>query len=1208
MSIDKPTIKSIQAIRDLDGVATAMGHVFQDAQHNLSSHRKLVVVLRNIQLRAIDLGYEDGFTLKFTRLINKILRLKKGEQVADRIAKFCSLFVATMQKEEASNKEQSASDESESDSDDLDETSASKFVDYLIHHLLRGILAKDKNVRYRVVQLLAYLVNYITEIDEELFEALHFSLSRRLHDKEPTVRIQAIVAISRFQFFDITGSEGLNSATERLIEALQHDDSPEVRRAALLNLVKNETTIPLLLERARDVNAINRRLVYSRTIKEIHDFREIDVGARENLLKWGLNDRDQSVQKAATRMLSHHWYETVNEDLLELIDSMKVADTSVMDSAMSFFFESRDDKLESLEISKDTWKELTVEKAFLIRAFYDHCNKERMYHTIDKSFPESIELAETLSKYLQLRVRILKANSETLDKHKSYVAVLEKHERQIVAGQMESIQLQSEVIKVEELVAENQSRTKEIKAQIRLLKSQDKGSHTRSKAKEISAIEEEEEEEEDEQSIVTLEEELPELAEELSEAKSKLKEIKEKFASAQSALAAIEQGRESILQSNGELDVEYNDLADQLKDLEFIIEQLLLIAKDYDFSDEIGRRKMLQSIRSSLTDDELSDKLVEISLRVLRKISINERDFSTMSAEIITDIRDSVLDENDETFVSAVSIFRSNDDDEESQGHPDDMMSEDGENPSKKHKTEPKPPPDEILIQCLILLQHYLELAEDPLSNNYQFDSFIETLIRPAYRNEENKQIRLLGFRNFGLLSLLDRQLAINNLKFFGVAAVKAHDEELKVLCTKIVFDILSTHGVSILDESAENIESVDSLSLARLFYNLLRSYEMPSLQSVVAEGLCKLFLADLLNDFGKGKLDDSKAEGADEIDQEKQLLEALVLSYFHPLNAENHELKQILAFCLPVYAFSHSDHQQKLTEISGDCFYRIFRGDGDFARNGSVTATPTAVIQQLIHWCDPNNVVKVDPMVARKSATHFWLAINFLQVIEQDSPKSVKRSIIVNLGKLSITEDLGSVVLKGLQSALEDTKVLIAAHRENPEFAFDAFTDRTFDKFQVFVDELVTKAEEEEEKQRQQSEKSAVSSRSASRSTSRAQTPTPGHQEGGDNAEEEHAGKMEIEKEENDSVMKEEEGGEEEESIGAKQEEADEYELEKAAEEGPEEDGDSEPNQREAEGLEEDQGPDPKQQAELAEIDKLLDDEDNVQYDVDVSEESEEE
>lgn len=1189
MSIDKPTLKSIQGIEDLDGVATAMGHVFQDAQHNLTSHRKLVVVLRNIQLRAIGLGYEDGFTLKFTKLINKILRLKKGEQVADRIAKFCSLFVATIQNEEAPRKEQADKIDSDSDSDDVEETPALKFVDYLIHHLLRGILSKDKNVRYRVVQLLAYLVNYITEIDADLFEALHFSLSRRLHDKEPIVRIQAIVAISRFQHFDIPDTEGLNSATERLIQALQHDDSPEVRRAALLNLVKNKSTLPLLLERARDTNSINRRLVFSRTVKEVQDFREIDVGLRENLLRWGLNDRDQSVQKAAIRMLSYQWYETVKEDLLELIDSMKVADTSIMDSAMSFFFESRDDKLEALEITKEHWKELTVERAFLIRAFYDHCNREKMYHTIDKNFPESIELAETLFKYLQLRIQILKSNSELVQKHKAYVHLVDKYERKLVAGQMEGIQLQSDINRIEELIADYQAQTRDLKAHIKLLRTKEKGTTTRKTTKDISALADDA----NERDVDEVMEELEQITEQLSDAKKYLKASKGLISDVQEKIAAIEKERESFLQSSEELEVEYGELADQLKDLEFIIEQLLLIAKDYDFSDEIGRRKMLQSIRSSLTDDELSDKLVEISLRVLRKISINERDFSTMSTEIITDIRDSVLDENDETFVSAVSIFQSNDDDEEIQGNPDDMMSEDGDNPSKKHKSEPKPPPDEILIQCLILLQHYLELAEDPLSNNYQFDSFIETLIRPAYRNEENKQIRLLGFRNFGLLSLLDRQLAINNLKFFGVAAVKAHDEELKVLCTKIVFDILSTHGVSILDESAENTESVDSLSLARLFYNLLRSYEMPSLQAVVAEGLCKLFLADLLNDFGKGKLDDSKSEGAEEIDQEKQLLEALVLSYFHPLNAVNHELKQILAFCLPVYAFSHSSHQQKLTEISGDCFYRIFREDGDFARNGSTTATPLVVIQQLIHWCDPNNVVKVDPLEARKSATHFWLAINFLQVIEQDSPKSVKRSIIVNLGKLCITEDLGSTVLKGLQSAIEETKDLIAANRDDPEFVFDGFTERTFDKFQVSILELVTKAEEEEEKRRQESDKSAVSSRNVSR----AQTPV--HQKEESQEEEDSRGAVKGEGEVEQDGMEEDE----EERAG---------EMERQAEQSTEEADDPEERFHEAEDGVEDisqpQKSDENQQAELAEIDRLLDDEDNVQYDVDVSLESEEE
>ena len=100
MTTEKPTLTSIKKINDLDSIRNAMAHVFQDAQLSLSGHRKLVIVLKNIQQRAIMLGYEEGFILKFVKLLNKILSLKKGEQVADRVAKFCSIFVSALYKDE----------------------------------------------------------------------------------------------------------------------------------------------------------------------------------------------------------------------------------------------------------------------------------------------------------------------------------------------------------------------------------------------------------------------------------------------------------------------------------------------------------------------------------------------------------------------------------------------------------------------------------------------------------------------------------------------------------------------------------------------------------------------------------------------------------------------------------------------------------------------------------------------------------------------------------------------------------------------------------------------------------------------------------------------------------------------------------------------------------------------------------------------------
>ena len=89
----KPTLKAIKKFRTLDEIKYAMKHVFQDAQLGLAGHRKLVVILKNVFKKAIELNQINFFAMCFTKLLSKVLPLKRGVLAGDRIVKFCYLFV-----------------------------------------------------------------------------------------------------------------------------------------------------------------------------------------------------------------------------------------------------------------------------------------------------------------------------------------------------------------------------------------------------------------------------------------------------------------------------------------------------------------------------------------------------------------------------------------------------------------------------------------------------------------------------------------------------------------------------------------------------------------------------------------------------------------------------------------------------------------------------------------------------------------------------------------------------------------------------------------------------------------------------------------------------------------------------------------------------------------------------------------------------------
>lgn len=58
----------------------------------------------------------------------------------------------------------SAEDERRQQDDD-DDTVASRFTARLLRFLLKGISAKDKNVRYRVLQTLVEMISHLGEIE-----------------------------------------------------------------------------------------------------------------------------------------------------------------------------------------------------------------------------------------------------------------------------------------------------------------------------------------------------------------------------------------------------------------------------------------------------------------------------------------------------------------------------------------------------------------------------------------------------------------------------------------------------------------------------------------------------------------------------------------------------------------------------------------------------------------------------------------------------------------------------------------------------------------------------------------------------------------------------------------------------------------------------------------------------------------------------------
>ena len=535
------------------------------------------------------------------------------------------------------------------------ETPTSRLVAHILSIMLPLMTSKEKTVRYRSTQLVAHMINSLDSIDDEYFHLLKIALMKRIRDKEPMVRVQAVLGLGRLAGNeDGEAQEDADSDNDeasgllvKLLEVLQNDASADVRRSLLLNLPLIPGTLPYLLERARDLDSATRRTLYSRLLPALGDFRHLSLSMREKLLRWGLRDRDENVRKAAARLFRERWIEdcagpyTATEDvqaakeasppsiegLLELLERIDVVnsavDGGVASEAMKEFWSGRPDYREEVTFTDEFWGALTPERVFMARSFNDFCRQEdgRKCETlVEEKMPEVTKLAFFVQQYTNNLVDSLRRNNA-------------------------------------------------------------KG------------------EDEDEQDTV---------------------------------------------------------------EQEFIVEQLLHIAKNLDYSDEVGRRKTFDLLRETLAIAELPDEITKLVIDVLRDVcgdhNAGEREFCGIVLEAIAEVHDNIAveelmgDNEDESFHSARSEMSENTPINHRARKPmiTDVRTTGDEDEAKAI--------NEIMInmKCLHIAQCMLQNIQGNLQQNVHLVALLNNLVVPAVRSHE-APIRERGLLCLGLCCFLDK-------------------------------------------------------------------------------------------------------------------------------------------------------------------------------------------------------------------------------------------------------------------------------------------------------------------------------------------------------------------------------------------------------------------------------------------------------------------
>ncbi|KAK9768449.1 chromosome condensation complex Condensin, subunit G [Basidiobolus ranarum] len=837
-------------------LAESIPKVFQEVQKTVANHRKLANVLRKLQEKASKIGKrkldnqylsgEQSFNLEFTRNLSKILPVKKREPAIDRVIKFVQTFIQySQEKDKAADNEAQAAEDPEAS----EETLSSRFVEYLMKYLLKGVNAREKPVRLRVCQLIALTINSLGEIDEDLYNELKSKLLDCARDKEAGVRVQVAIALSRLQDTD----DEIGAVTEKLIEMLRNDPSAEVRRAVFYNIELNEALLPYILERARDVDATNRKCIYLRSMIEIGDFRVLSIEDREKLLKWGLSDRDANVKKACSKMLSEHWINQADNNLLEFLERLDVTCSDAAESALSSFFEANPEVCDSFSFNDQFWENLTPESAFLVRVFCDFCKKNNE-EKLEATLPNVTQHAVYLQEYSQL-------------------------------------------------------------------------------------------------------------------------------------MLSTEEGD------------------DAKTELEFIVNQLLLMAGHLDFADEIGRRHMFTLLKETLIYTDVPDKHLPSVIEILKKISVSEKDFTRLIIEIIIDIRESTDEALKEKYED-VSL----DEDEEMEKRILEALA---------------------ILKCLNIAKNMLERSSENLRENSSMYGLLKELIIPSTQSSEDI-LKETAIRCLGLCCLLDKTLAAENFQVFIHCVLEGHIE-LQEQALMIIFDLIMLFGIGTLTSKLDDPTILDQLLQECM------DCDVAEILAIAIEGVSKLFICKALTNTD-------------------EYLPYLVTGYFHPRTADNQRLRQCLSYFLPVFCHSSHKNQQAMTKITPQVICDLIQVHKDLTSDEEMVS-PLQIAQQIADWTDSHKLVR--SQFPRHEdidhGIHADLVQKLLEMTEGEAVSS-RRTLLQILTKFRVDETAGEERLQKLLDSIEEFK------ESNP--VIDAVSRNALKRLETSVQSAWDTLQEQETKQ----------------------------------------------------------------------------------------------------------------------------------------------
>ncbi|KAF8207192.1 nuclear condensing complex subunit [Mycena galopus ATCC 62051] len=478
---------------------------------------------------------------------------------------------------------------------------------------------------------------------------------------------------------------------------------------------------------------------------------------------------------------------------------------------------------------------------------------------------------------------------------------------------------------------------------------------------------------------------------------------------------------------------------DERHNNEFILGELLKLAVNLDYSDEIGRRKMFALVRDMLNSHILPLDLVPRCLDVLRQLSPDERDLIRVVVEIVGDLREPGDDEDDlraadqtqDTIVRATSqlyfhfmMLLQNPDDIEQSPTPKRPVTA-----REEMSTEEQAHADLTDMRCLILCIGMLERVNGTVDENSTLQGVLADLIIPSVKSKD-EQFREKGLIALGLICLIAKNLALKTLQSFLTQAEANVPEPLKITLLHIIFDLLMVHERTLLASEGETGKKALTFLVAQLEKETNKEDTSPKVLALLAMGIAKLLLCGMIAD--------------------ERLVKSLMMVYFSPYNVDNQELKQCLTFFAHMYSRSTAKNQQTMRIIFIDIFHKLSKLRQDLEEEEDFLSL-TSVAHMWIDWTDPTQMQNPNGGKASDPLIQFDMANDIIRALLTDKmPKGDKRILCQMLPKLSIPEEVDVDKIRTLKLLIDNVSTrrpLGDATANNALKKFDAAIQKKFEK-----------------------------------------------------------------------------------------------------------------------------------------------------------------